>query len=71
MDSLDDLAEVPLVLEMPAADQTAAWSDRSTNEQIDALVNVVSDLVSRVVATRARLSPFRHGHCCKYRPSEY
>jgi hypothetical protein len=43
MDSLDDLAEIPLELDMPVADQTAAWSDRLTDERINALVNVVSD----------------------------
>jgi hypothetical protein len=50
MDALDDLAEVPLDLEMPSAVQPAR-SDRSTNVKIDALVNVVSDLVSRVDST--------------------
>jgi hypothetical protein len=55
MDALDDLAEVPLELEMPVVNQPSARSDRSTDEKIDALVNVVSDLVSRVDATQRQL----------------
>jgi hypothetical protein len=51
-DALDDLAELPLDLEMPAVHQPPVRSDRSTDEKIDALVNVVSDLVSRVDATQ-------------------
>jgi hypothetical protein len=54
MDALDDLAEVPLDLEMPSVAQSAR-RDRSTDEKIDAVVNVVSDLVSRVDSTQRQL----------------
>jgi hypothetical protein len=54
MDALDDVTDVPLDLEMPSAVQSAR-SDRSTDEKIDALVNVVSDLVSRVDSTQRQL----------------
>jgi hypothetical protein len=49
------LAELPLDLEMPAVHQPPVRSDRSTDEKIDALVNGVFDLVSRVDATQRQL----------------
>jgi hypothetical protein len=54
MDALDDVTDVPLDLEMPSAVQPAR-SDRSTDDRIDALLNVVSDLVSRVDSTQRQL----------------
>jgi hypothetical protein len=55
LESLDDVFVLPLVLEDPASMPHVVPPVRSTDDRIDTLVGVVTDLVSRVDSTQRQL----------------
>jgi hypothetical protein len=55
LESLDDMSVLPLVLEEPTSTPHAVPPVRSTDDRIDTLVGVMTDLVSRVDSTQCQL----------------